>query len=76
MSIQKKTAEGEWSEMLAIPKEDVCSLSVMGFASEGRHCYMTDRVGPDTSGRCGVAFASGGTNGPAPRHGADVGAVV
>jgi hypothetical protein len=31
MSIQKKSATGEWSELLAVPKDDVFSLNVMSF---------------------------------------------
>ena len=76
MSIQKKNAEGEWTEMLAIPKDDVFSLSVLGFSADGKHFYMTDSVGRDTSALYEVNFATGERTVLASSDVSDIGDVV
>lgn len=76
MSIQKKSATGEWSELLAVPKDDVFSLNVLSFSEDGRYFYMTDSVGRDTSALYEVNFETGERSLLAASDVADIGDVL
>ena len=76
MSIQKKSADGEWSEFVAISKDDVFSLSILGFSADGLSFYMTDSVGRDTSALYEVNFESGERSVLAVSDVADIGDVL
>jgi dipeptidyl aminopeptidase/acylaminoacyl peptidase len=76
MSVQKKSADGDWSELLAIPKDDVFSLNILGFSADGTLFYMTDSVGRDTSALYEVDFETGERSVLAASDIADIGSVL
>ena len=59
MSVQKKDADGEWQEFIAIPKDDVFAFNILGFSADGEQFYMIDSAGRNTSALYEIDFDTG-----------------
>jgi dipeptidyl aminopeptidase/acylaminoacyl peptidase len=76
MSVQKKADDGEWSEILAVGKDEVFSLQLLGFIADGKTFYIIDSIGRDTSALYAVDFDTGKRTVLAANDKADIGDVL